>query len=136
MGYKKAVTNVRFPRLARYQHELLPDEEREFLRDRVLKLERELGLRALRLARRPRSYGICPSRPGRSGLSLHRTDRVAMLHTLRGRLSHAEWVLSSSGPARGRRMATLRSFSCPQRREDGPGRARRVICLAPGRCAA
>jgi hypothetical protein len=32
--------------LARYQHELLPDEERMHLRDRVLKLRRELGLRA------------------------------------------------------------------------------------------
>jgi hypothetical protein len=31
--------------LARYQHELLPDEERMLLRDRVLRLKRELGLR-------------------------------------------------------------------------------------------
>ena len=31
--------------LARYQHELVPDEERQLLRDRVLRLKRELGLR-------------------------------------------------------------------------------------------
>jgi hypothetical protein len=31
--------------LARYQHELLPDEERQLLRDGVLRLKRELGLR-------------------------------------------------------------------------------------------
>ncbi len=29
----------------RYLHELLPDEERQILRDRVLRLRRELGLR-------------------------------------------------------------------------------------------
>ncbi len=32
---------------------------------------------------------VYPSRPGRSGLSLHRTGRMAMLHALRGQLSHA-----------------------------------------------
>ena len=31
--------------LVRYQNELLPDEERQLLRDRVLRLKRELGLR-------------------------------------------------------------------------------------------
>ena len=30
-----------------------------------------------------------PARPGRSRLSLHRTGRMAMLHGLRDRLSHA-----------------------------------------------
>jgi hypothetical protein len=34
--------------------------------------------------RLPGGLLICPSRPGRCGLSLHRTGRMAMLHGLRG----------------------------------------------------
>jgi hypothetical protein len=31
---------------------------------------------------------VSPSRPGRSGFTLHRTGRMAMLHGLRGRIPH------------------------------------------------
>src|SRR5829696_5865992 len=36
--------------------------------------------------RGPGLSGLYPSRPGRSGLSLHRTDMIVMIHRLRGRI--------------------------------------------------
>jgi hypothetical protein len=48
---------------------------------------------------------VYPSRPGRSGISLHPTGMMAMLHGLRVR------------------NLRIRVALCPQRPEDGPGRA-------------
>ncbi len=42
--------------LDRYRHELLDDEERQILHDRVLKLSRELGLHSCSTVRKEVSY--------------------------------------------------------------------------------
>jgi hypothetical protein len=66
-------------------------------------------------------YGY-PSRPGRSGLQ--QTSMLVMIHRLRGRIGDTLVLfgsfLFSTGPARGRRIASpLRPFTCAQVREDG-----------------
>jgi hypothetical protein len=77
---------------------------------------------------------VYPSRSGRSDFSLHRTGRMAMLHTLRGRFltGFLFCILPAPQKAGDHRRAPLRPFSCSPpvlMHQDRPGVPHTNFCI-------